>query len=188
MLANSIIYLIKKIEVYKGFESLSGEDYCKILLDLGKADYRAAIRAFEDAKESSDPIREIQMGLTCLRLSQEKFKLGAGDGNILNNLAIILMRAITLNAIGGIARLDNKEKFIEVSLVLAFYYNKLNEKKLSEKYIQEAKEMFVHFRYNYIERWTTGANGSTMDRTNQEARSEMEQTEKLMNDYIKVLV
>lgn len=117
------------------------EDMVSVLREIGDIHYRAAICSLQDAKKSSDPRREIESALTCLRQAFIVFKTAGEKQGFVSGL---------LQGGFGFGRLDIRSKphrrAYETALLIATTYYALADRKLTKDYCKKARESFARYK------------------------------------------
>ena len=128
----------------KGLATLRGfvtDELGDLVLKIGGQEVQAALKALSDVRLSSTPRRELETGLTLLRLAQRRFMDTACQTGLLADLRDDLKSFVTFG-IGEPARLRAAESAMELSLLLATAYRVLDEMQLVEAFIQEAFQAY----------------------------------------------
>jgi|LGVF01.1.fsa_nt_gb hypothetical protein len=106
----------------------------RVLQEIGDVLYNAAIRALEDARESSEPSREIESAINSLREACEAFIRQATERMWLG-----------LRGPSEAARAEGYWKSCETSVLIALCYRYLGDKALANGYLKDAKAQFESY-------------------------------------------
>jgi hypothetical protein len=111
-------------------------DAARLLEQLGRTEYKAAIKALKDAETSNDPQRERISAMTCLRQAVEKFQAAAASKGILTDMWSSAISDVVSPAHWADA---------EAKLLLASVYKEWKDEKLTRQYALEAVAAFNNY-------------------------------------------
>lgn len=178
----TLILLSKKFPVISEVKNLVWDEIAILLLEIGELEYQAAIKAFRESKVSRTPEREIEMGITCLRLAKEKFDSLAQKKSFKEGLATAFsMGAYKPNY------LKASERSIEVSLLLAFCYKNLGDINLTKHYLEEVLKSNAIYGKKYAEYRIDATMGPWLKTRSDERDLEIKTNVKKSNQMIEEL-